>query len=234
MNMFENIQCNIILTLPSWLRMKVKWCFNRGDQMFLFVQDGFTFPLLFTCRSKLDLRFRVELTHSLQRAIRESHKINSYSLYSICCSKVPSFVRMLAPASALNIHEKAWNAYPYCRTGNAHTHQHARSLMFHLSVEEHFKWTQISFVSKPLTYLFTDNLPTVVPQRRNGVTKHLQCSSVNVHFSRCLSLSLWGSCWIIYWLSSDWGAAYTTSLDPLSLRHLYTVLDLHPVNSWFP
>ncbi|KTG36957.1 hypothetical protein cypCar_00016433 [Cyprinus carpio] len=32
-------------------------------------------------------------------------------------SKVPSFVRMLAPASALNIHEKAWNAYPYCRTG---------------------------------------------------------------------------------------------------------------------
>ncbi|XP_012684303.1 phosphatidylinositol transfer protein, alpha a [Clupea harengus] len=31
-------------------------------------------------------------------------------------SKVPSFVRMLAPASALNIHEKAWNAYPYCRT----------------------------------------------------------------------------------------------------------------------
>ncbi|KAJ0061632.1 hypothetical protein NL108_005681, partial [Boleophthalmus pectinirostris] len=31
--------------------------------------------------------------------------------------KVPSFVRMLAPASALNIHEKAWNAYPYCRTG---------------------------------------------------------------------------------------------------------------------
>ncbi|MFT7818376.1 phosphatidylinositol transfer protein alpha isoform [Arapaima gigas] len=32
-------------------------------------------------------------------------------------SKVPPFVRMLAPASALNIHEKAWNAYPYCRTG---------------------------------------------------------------------------------------------------------------------
>ncbi|KAM7139768.1 phosphatidylinositol transfer protein alpha isoform [Macrochelys suwanniensis] len=32
-------------------------------------------------------------------------------------SKVPSFVRMLAPEGALNIHEKAWNAYPYCRTG---------------------------------------------------------------------------------------------------------------------
>ncbi|KAM4545892.1 phosphatidylinositol transfer protein alpha isoform [Odontesthes bonariensis] len=40
-------------------------------------------------------------------------------------SKVPSFVRMLAPASALNIHEKAWNAYPYCRTGTyTHTHTH--------------------------------------------------------------------------------------------------------------
>ncbi|KAG5269516.1 hypothetical protein AALO_G00202900 [Alosa alosa] len=32
-------------------------------------------------------------------------------------SKVPGFVRMLAPSSALNIHEEAWNAYPYCRTG---------------------------------------------------------------------------------------------------------------------
>ncbi|XP_017552340.1 phosphatidylinositol transfer protein, alpha a isoform X1 [Pygocentrus nattereri] len=31
-------------------------------------------------------------------------------------SKVPTFVRILAPSSALNIHEKAWNAYPYCRT----------------------------------------------------------------------------------------------------------------------
>ncbi|XP_036124010.1 phosphatidylinositol transfer protein alpha isoform isoform X3 [Molossus molossus] len=31
-------------------------------------------------------------------------------------SKVPAFVRMLAPEGALNIHEKAWNAYPYCRT----------------------------------------------------------------------------------------------------------------------
>uniref|UniRef100_A0AAY4A5U7 Phosphatidylinositol transfer protein alpha isoform n=1 Tax=Denticeps clupeoides TaxID=299321 RepID=A0AAY4A5U7_9TELE len=40
-------------------------------------------------------------------------------------SKVPSFVRMLAPASALNIHEKAWNAYPYCRTGTkSHVHHH--------------------------------------------------------------------------------------------------------------
>ncbi|KAG8450755.1 hypothetical protein GDO86_003142 [Hymenochirus boettgeri] len=39
-----------------------------------------------------------------------THKI--YHLHS----KVPGFVRMLAPEGALNIHEKAWNAYPYCRT----------------------------------------------------------------------------------------------------------------------
>ncbi|XP_048374635.1 phosphatidylinositol transfer protein alpha isoform [Sphaerodactylus townsendi] len=31
-------------------------------------------------------------------------------------SKVPPFVKMVAPEGALNIHEKAWNAYPYCRT----------------------------------------------------------------------------------------------------------------------
>ncbi|XP_075035106.1 phosphatidylinositol transfer protein beta isoform-like [Mixophyes fleayi] len=31
-------------------------------------------------------------------------------------SKVPSFVKMLAPEGSLIFHEKAWNAYPYCRT----------------------------------------------------------------------------------------------------------------------
>ncbi|BFZ18464.1 hypothetical protein BsWGS_21503 [Bradybaena similaris] len=39
-----------------------------------------------------------------------THKIYHLS------SKVPSFVRMLAPKGSLEIHEKAWNAYPYCRT----------------------------------------------------------------------------------------------------------------------
>uniref|UniRef100_A0A2D4G2Y0 Phosphatidylinositol transfer protein beta isoform n=1 Tax=Micrurus corallinus TaxID=54390 RepID=A0A2D4G2Y0_MICCO len=32
-------------------------------------------------------------------------------------SKVPGFVRMFAPEGSLVFHEKAWNAYPYCRTG---------------------------------------------------------------------------------------------------------------------
>lgn len=31
-------------------------------------------------------------------------------------SKVPQFVRMIAPAGSLEVHEKAWNAYPFCRT----------------------------------------------------------------------------------------------------------------------
>ena len=30
--------------------------------------------------------------------------------------KVPAFVRMLSPQGSLEIHEKSWNAYPYCRT----------------------------------------------------------------------------------------------------------------------
>ena len=31
-------------------------------------------------------------------------------------SKVPSFIQWLAPKGSLEIHEEAWNAYPYCRT----------------------------------------------------------------------------------------------------------------------
>ncbi|KAG8430750.1 hypothetical protein GDO86_020049, partial [Hymenochirus boettgeri] len=31
-------------------------------------------------------------------------------------SKVPGYVKMLAPEGSLVFHEKAWNAYPYCRT----------------------------------------------------------------------------------------------------------------------
>ncbi|XP_063237118.1 phosphatidylinositol transfer protein alpha isoform [Bacillus rossius redtenbacheri] len=31
-------------------------------------------------------------------------------------NKVPSFIRILAPKGSLEIHEEAWNAYPYCKT----------------------------------------------------------------------------------------------------------------------
>ncbi|XP_067884550.1 phosphatidylinositol transfer protein beta isoform-like [Heterodontus francisci] len=32
-------------------------------------------------------------------------------------NKVPQFIRLIAPVGSLVVHEKAWNAYPYCRTG---------------------------------------------------------------------------------------------------------------------
>ncbi|CAG0893887.1 unnamed protein product [Darwinula stevensoni] len=39
----------------------------------------------------------------------------TYKIYHLQ-SKVPGFIRLLAPKGSLEIHEEAWNAYPYCRT----------------------------------------------------------------------------------------------------------------------
>ncbi|KAK6190719.1 hypothetical protein SNE40_002520 [Patella caerulea] len=39
----------------------------------------------------------------------------THKIYHLA-SKVPTFIRLLAPKGSLEIHEKAWNAYPYCRT----------------------------------------------------------------------------------------------------------------------
>jgi hypothetical protein len=39
----------------------------------------------------------------------------TYKIYHLA-SKVPGFVRLLAPKGALEVHEEAWNAYPYCKT----------------------------------------------------------------------------------------------------------------------
>ncbi|ENN75106.1 hypothetical protein YQE_08419, partial [Dendroctonus ponderosae] len=45
----------------------------------------------------------------------------TYKIYHLA-SKVPAFIRLLAPKGSLEIHEEAWNAYPYCRTSwNAQT-----------------------------------------------------------------------------------------------------------------
>ena len=30
--------------------------------------------------------------------------------------QVPGWIKMIAPAGSLEIHEEAWNAYPYCKT----------------------------------------------------------------------------------------------------------------------
>ena len=39
----------------------------------------------------------------------------TYKIYHLA-SKVPGFIRILAPKGSLEIHEEAWNAYPYCKT----------------------------------------------------------------------------------------------------------------------
>jgi len=39
----------------------------------------------------------------------------TYKIYHLK-SKVPAFIRLLAPEGSMEIHEEAWNAYPYCRT----------------------------------------------------------------------------------------------------------------------
>lgn len=39
----------------------------------------------------------------------------TYKIYHLA-SKVPAFIRLLVPKGALEIHEEAWNAYPYCKT----------------------------------------------------------------------------------------------------------------------
>lgn len=39
----------------------------------------------------------------------------TYKIYHLA-SKVPAFIRYLAPKGSLEIHEEAWNAYPYCKT----------------------------------------------------------------------------------------------------------------------
>ena len=39
----------------------------------------------------------------------------TYKIYHLA-SKVPGWVRAIAPKGSLEIHEEAWNAYPYCKT----------------------------------------------------------------------------------------------------------------------
>jgi len=39
----------------------------------------------------------------------------TYKIYHLQ-SKVPTIVKMIAPKGSLEIHEEAWNAYPYCKT----------------------------------------------------------------------------------------------------------------------
>ncbi|KAF4522178.1 hypothetical protein B566_EDAN007324 [Ephemera danica] len=46
------------------------------------------------------------------------HQDGGIYLKDLCIifNKVPKYIRMLAPKGSLEVHEEAWNAYPYCRT----------------------------------------------------------------------------------------------------------------------
>jgi len=39
----------------------------------------------------------------------------TYKVYHLA-SRVPAFIKMVAPAGSLEIYEEAWNAFPYCKT----------------------------------------------------------------------------------------------------------------------
>ncbi|KAJ1971394.1 hypothetical protein H4R35_005286, partial [Dimargaris xerosporica] len=39
----------------------------------------------------------------------------TYKVYHLA-SRLPSYISKIAPASALELHEEAWNGYPYCKT----------------------------------------------------------------------------------------------------------------------
>jgi len=39
----------------------------------------------------------------------------TYKIYHLA-SKVPGWIKMIAPKGSLELHEEAWNAYPYCKT----------------------------------------------------------------------------------------------------------------------
>ena len=40
------------------------------------------------------------------------------SFVNILSSRLPGWIKAFIPGSALKLEEKAWNAYPYCKTGN--------------------------------------------------------------------------------------------------------------------
>jgi len=65
---------------------------------------------------------------------REDGTIGGQYTYKIMhlSSKVPSFVRAIAPTGSLEVHEKAWNCFPYCRTEWINTYM---GDTFHLIIE---------------------------------------------------------------------------------------------------
>eukprot|EP00117_Sycon_ciliatum_P038576 scpid101342/ scgid4098/ Phosphatidylinositol transfer protein alpha isoform; Phosphatidylinositol-transfer protein 35 kDa isoform len=59
----------------------------------------------------------VEIIENYPVEASEEHGAGQYThkVYHLS-TKVPGWVRVLAPKGSLEIHEKAWNCYPYCKT----------------------------------------------------------------------------------------------------------------------
>ena len=55
-------------------------------------------------------------THTLKHTLFLSLSLSLTHIHTQTDSKVPKMIRALAPKGSLEIHEEAWNCYPYCRT----------------------------------------------------------------------------------------------------------------------
>ncbi len=62
-----------------------------------------------------------QYTHKIYKLYRLAESflvenIKDFYYSELTSSKVPWWIRKLAPKGTLEMHEEAWNAYPYCRT----------------------------------------------------------------------------------------------------------------------
>ena len=87
------------------------WWRNRGSEKWTFCWQG---PFEWQVRQGT-----IHLQNLPSGKVRDAVLIFfEGSLYppTLYNSKVPAYIRLLAPKGSLEIHEEAWNAYPYCRT----------------------------------------------------------------------------------------------------------------------
>ena len=73
---------------------------------------------------------KIQLPCQLSTVFRTCH-INIY--------QVPSWIKMIAPAGSLEVHEEAWNAYPYCKVKLATVFSSSGWLNQDLILREMFK-----------------------------------------------------------------------------------------------
>lgn len=99
------------------------------------------------------------------------------------CSKVPGFIRMVAPKGSLTVHEKAWNAYPYCRTSEYH-HVHTtcqESLYMHTTC-----WLTIKQIYMLAAYSLSVSFSLIVQYR--------PIAAVCLQSTQCVCYSV--CCWM--------------------------------------